>query len=379
MGALIERGGAVPSIKTCVRAGADAKDATGGNMRARPVEAFVVAVGLCVASPTLGQTAAPQPTMSAEQAVQLFEEAGFRVENGRPVNRCGGASEPRVSFIDLNGDGRAEAHIADVDLRCYGKPGAYFAILAREADGSWKRLIAEDGIVGFERARTSGWNELSLEARDSACPGTRRFNGADYGTTDCGAAVAAALASSSDLGVDAPAAAVSALQGTRTERLAQLFRNLVAATGSRSYETAMAAFPDATWRNRTSFAPRWGGITTSQGGSIGLGGAVYDIAIEGTADSVASIGFTGPGNDNLPWEPIEVAIRAIGMESRNIGCHSPTGFGYVRLTDGDRSAILHKFLNFGTLVPSTDVYIFNLDDPLDGRTEAEVAADRSLC
>src|SRR5690606_27915514 len=88
---------------------------------------------------------------------------------------------PRVAFIDLDGDGNAEAHLADVDPRCYGKPGAYFAILARGADGGWIRLIAEDGIVGFERTRTSGWNDLSLEARDSACPGTRRFNGTDYG------------------------------------------------------------------------------------------------------------------------------------------------------------------------------------------------------
>src|SRR5690606_19948021 len=52
---------------------------------------------------------------------------------------------------------------------------------------SWKRLIAEDGIVGFEQARSSGWNDLSLEARDSACPGARRFNGTDYGApTACG-------------------------------------------------------------------------------------------------------------------------------------------------------------------------------------------------
>jgi hypothetical protein len=150
-------------------------------MRKRPFEALALAAAMGVAVPAFAQSAAPQPTMSAEQAVQLFEEAGFRVEGGRAVNRCGGASNPRVAFIDLNGDGNAEAHLADVDPRCYGKPGAYFAILARRADGGWKRLIAEDGIAGFERARTSGWNDLSLEARDSACPGPRRFNGTDYG------------------------------------------------------------------------------------------------------------------------------------------------------------------------------------------------------
>jgi hypothetical protein len=156
-------------------------------MRKRPFEALAGAAAMGVAVPAFAQSAAPQPTMSASEAVRLFEEAGFRVEGGRPFNRCGGPSNPRVGFIDLNGDGNAEAHLADVDPRCYGKPGAYFAILARQADGGWKRLIAEDGIVGFERARTYGWNDLSLEARDSACPGTRRFNGTDYGApTACG-------------------------------------------------------------------------------------------------------------------------------------------------------------------------------------------------
>jgi len=348
-------------------------------MRRKTIGTVIAGMALAVAASAPAQSPAQQPALTPEQALQLFGEAGFPVENGQPVNRCGKPSNPRVAFIDLNGDRQAEAHVADVDPACYGKPGAWFAIVAQQADGSWKRLIAEDGIVGFERTRTAGWNDLSLEARDSACPGVRRFNGTDYGApTACGLAFTAASASD---GVDAPAsaAAVSALQGTRTERLAQLFRNVVAATGSRSYETAMAAFPGAAWQARATFPARWGGVTTSQGGSIDLGGATYDIAIDGTADRIISIGFTGPGDDNLPWEPIETAIRAIGMQSRNIGCHSPTGFGYVRLTDGAHTAILHKFVNYGRLVPSTDVYMLNLDDPLDGRTEAQVAADRSLC
>jgi hypothetical protein len=56
-----------------------------------------------------------------------------------------------------------------------------------------------------------------------------------------------------------------------------------------------------------------------------------------------------------------------------------TGFGWVRLTVGGHSAILHKSVNYGTGVPSTDIYSFVLDDPFDNRTEAEVAADRSFC
>ena len=152
------------------------------------MRAITIAALVCGwAAPAGAQSAAAQPRLTAEQAVQLFAEAGFPVEDGHPVNRCGKPSNPRVAFIDLNGDRQAEAHIADVDPACYGKPGAYFAILAQQPDKSWKRLIAEDGIVGFERARNGGWNDLSLEARYSACPGARRFNGTDYGApTACG-------------------------------------------------------------------------------------------------------------------------------------------------------------------------------------------------
>lgn len=150
-------------------------------------------------APAHAQSAASQPALTAEQAIQLFKEAGFPLQEGRPVNRCGTPSDLRIAFIDLNGDGAAEAHIADVDPSCYGKPGAYFAILAQQPDKSWKRLIAEDGIVGFEAARTAGWNDLSLEARDSACPGPRRFNGADYGAPTACSTLAPAVAPASSV------------------------------------------------------------------------------------------------------------------------------------------------------------------------------------
>lgn len=154
-----------------------------------------LAVALGVPSVAAGQVAAKRPALQKEQAVQLFEAAGFSMDKGRPVNRCGGASNPRIAFVDLNGDGRAEAHVADVDPKCYGKPGAYFAILVQQPDGRWQRLIGEDGIVGFARTRTAGWSDLQLEARDSACPGVRRYGGSAYGpATSCAAGQGVAVA-----------------------------------------------------------------------------------------------------------------------------------------------------------------------------------------
>ncbi|QYU69529.1 hypothetical protein J4558_05140 [Leptolyngbya sp. 15MV] len=271
----------------------------------------------------------------------------------------------------------AEAHIADVDPGCYGKPGAYFAILAQGADKSWRRVIAEDGIVGFERSRTSGWNNLRLTPRDSACPGTRRFTGTEYAPSACGTAVVTALTAKPASGpAQAPA---TGLHGTRAAQLAQLLRNIVGATQSRSWDAAIAAFPGARWEARTSHAPNWVGSTITQRGTIPIGGAVYGVNIDGTASRINTILFDSPGDDLMEWPVIEAAIRALGMDARNIGCHSPTGFGWVRLTADGRSAVLHKSINYGTRVASTDIYTFNLADPFDGRTEAQVAADRSLC
>ena len=343
----------------------------------RNVSLGALAAGLCLwaAGPGHAQSAAPAPTLTAEQAIQLFAEAGFVLQDARPVNRCGRPSNPRVAFVDLDGDGRAEAHIADVAPDCYGKPGAYFAILAREPDGGWRRLIAEDGIVGFARTRTAGWNDLSLEARDSACPGARRFNGTDYGAPTACAAFSAAIAAGAAPDATAPAA----LTGSREERLAGLLRNVVARGGARSWDAVMAAFPGARWEARKTQAPNWAGATHTQAGLIDLAGSVYHIGIEGTAERVSRIDISSPGNDNVAWDAIEAVLPAVGMQARNVGCHSPTGFGYVRLAAEGYSEVLHKYLNYGTMVPSTDVYAFMLDDPFDSRTEAEVAADRSLC
>lgn len=334
-------------------------------------------IALGAPGPALSQTAASPPSLTAEQALQLVTEAGFTLRDGRPVNRCGNPVNPRVAFIDLNGDRQAEAHIADVDPACYGKPGAYFAILAQGPDKSWKRLIAEDGIVGFEQARTQGWNDLSLEARDSACPGVRHFNGVDYGAPGACAMLAETPATVP------PAAAAPAspaeLSGSRPEQIAQLLRNLVGATQSRTWDSVIAAFPGAQWQARTNHAANWTGSTSTQRGSIMLGGAEYGVSIGGTAARINEIMFDSPGDDLVGWAPIEAALRALGMEARNIGCHSPTGFGWVRLAASGKSAVLHKSINYGTGVPSTDIYSFVLDDPFDGRSEAEIAADRSLC
>lgn len=137
-------------------------------------------IGWGIPALALGQTPMPPPTLSNTDAIRFALASGMQFQDGKLVNRCGRASNPKISFVDLNDDGNAEALVADVDPGCYRAPGAWFAIVARNDRGRWIQLIGEDGIVGFTPDRTRGWVNLVLAPGDSACPGTRRFNGRTY-------------------------------------------------------------------------------------------------------------------------------------------------------------------------------------------------------
>ncbi|HVI97754.1 MAG TPA: hypothetical protein VM657_01665 [Sphingomonas sp.] len=156
----------------------------------------LVAVSL-MALPTaaLAQTAAPPPKMAPTEAIQLFRAAGFKLVDRHLENRCGDAVNPRVAFTDLNRDGRPEAHVADVDPRCYAKPGAYYAIMARNDSGHWGRMIAEDAIVSFDQTRrTDGWIDIEVKPGNGDCPGVRHHVPYAY-VTPCVAGASGASAS----------------------------------------------------------------------------------------------------------------------------------------------------------------------------------------
>ncbi|WP_324742480.1 hypothetical protein U8326_03875 [Tsuneonella sp. CC-YZS046] len=189
----------------------------------------------------------------------------------------------------------------------------------------------------------------------------------------------AASPSAASAAGDQPAPSVS-LSGSRTDRIAGIFRNIVAAGEAPDWETALAAFPGARWGKRETHAPLWGDNSTlTQTGSIDLSGAIYGIDISGVAGRVNRFHLSSPGDDTIEWSTIEPSLRTLGVKSRNIGCHSPTGFGYVRLTSDRGSAVLHKSVNYGSAVPSTDEYEFSLRKPFGDQTEAQAASDRSLC
>ena len=125
-------------------------------MRRRALSAIIA----MAAVPAAAQAPAQQPAMAPEQAIQLFAEAGFPIAEGVPVNRCGKPSNPRVAFIDLNGDRRAEAHIADVDPACYGKPGDTLRLdIDPKSHPAWtgvQRLVDTGGQVAKFNKKFAG-------------------------------------------------------------------------------------------------------------------------------------------------------------------------------------------------------------------------------
>jgi hypothetical protein len=144
-----------------------------------------------VMSLALSGQPATVPKLSRAQVIQLFVAGGFTFADEKLTNRCGQPASPRVQFIDLNGDGVMESHIVDVAPSCYGKPGAYYALLERTADGNWRALIKEDAIVSFPGSRTGGWDDVLVKAGDGPCPGARHFANGGY-ANGCAAKAAAA-------------------------------------------------------------------------------------------------------------------------------------------------------------------------------------------
>ncbi len=116
---------------------------------------------LCLALVPLG--AGAQSGMSKVEAAQLYTAAGFPIVRDQPVNRCRKPAKPRVTFVDINSDGRPEALFVDDDAGCYAPSGRYFAVLAKEGT-SWRRphqrhridpgAVDEDrGLAGHARHR----------------------------------------------------------------------------------------------------------------------------------------------------------------------------------------------------------------------------------
>jgi hypothetical protein len=116
-----------------------------------------------------GAAAQTAPAERAREAAAMLTAAGFRIEGGAIVNACGRPVQPRPAAVDLNGDGRPEAVITDLDAACYGGGGEAFSLIQRQGPASWTLVGAGRGRLKLLETRTNGWRDYTLEG-----PGCQR-------------------------------------------------------------------------------------------------------------------------------------------------------------------------------------------------------------
>jgi hypothetical protein len=132
-----------------------------------------------LAAALLGPTAAEAqqtPAERAREAAAMLAAAGFRIQGAQVVNSCGRAVQPRPGAVDLNGDGRPEAVVIDVDPQCYGGTGEAFSVIQRQGPASWTLVGAGRGRIKLLETRTGGWRDYSLEG--PGCQRTWTYQGA---------------------------------------------------------------------------------------------------------------------------------------------------------------------------------------------------------
>lgn len=135
-----------------------------------------MALGLIGGAAT-AQTVVPPPQMSVAEGVQLMGAAGFRIAGNGLVNICDTPAKPKVTYSDLNGDGRPEAIARDNNPSCYGGAGDWFTVVAKGPDGRWRGIMRSVGTLAFEPTRTAGWMDARVT---DDCPRIWKYAGDGY-------------------------------------------------------------------------------------------------------------------------------------------------------------------------------------------------------
>jgi hypothetical protein len=132
---------------------------------------------------------AQAPSISRDEARQLYAAGGFPISpDGRnPTNRCGAPASPKITFVDMNGDGRKEALFIDAG-GCYKPDGRGYAVATKGADGSWRGILSGVGSVQTTGSMANGWFVLSTSSAGKTQ--TLTYNGQSYASGPIAAAVA---------------------------------------------------------------------------------------------------------------------------------------------------------------------------------------------
>lgn len=126
----------------------------------------------------LAQQAAP---MSRAEAMALYAAGGFPIsaDGKSPTNRCGQPANPRITFVDLNGDKVKDALFTDSDKgACYAPDNRFFAMAVKEKNGSWRGLGGWTGTAQAVGSDGNGWLRIVWTSKGESSP--LAYNGTHY-------------------------------------------------------------------------------------------------------------------------------------------------------------------------------------------------------
>ncbi len=131
---------------------------------------------------TPAMAAAP---FSPADTAAIYKAAGLAMK-GKAIVDCAAADPtwPRSRFdieaIDLSGDGKPEAVLSEGNIACYGRDETAFTILARNPDGSWRKLVQNTGGIMPLKTRHNGWLDIEYGGPGLQKQPVMRFDGKVY-------------------------------------------------------------------------------------------------------------------------------------------------------------------------------------------------------
>jgi len=129
--------------------------------------------------------ASAQVPMTLTDQAGAFHAAGFKRvgQQWRSCDDPGTASYVSGSIDtvrDMDGDGRPEAIISEGSAFCFGATGAGYAVVSKQANGTWKLVSKGAGIVTpLATKGVGGWPDLEIGGPGFCFP-VHRWNGAAY-------------------------------------------------------------------------------------------------------------------------------------------------------------------------------------------------------
>ena len=109
----------------------------------------------------------PSTTLTPADRAAVCEAAGFKARGSQHI-RCeeetptSSSTPGSIEVVDLDGDGRPEAWVTESSLFCYGDTAAFFVLVTKEEDGTWRKPMEEVGIPTALQTTHQGWPDIEV-------------------------------------------------------------------------------------------------------------------------------------------------------------------------------------------------------------------------